>query len=143
MLKLSKPTPNDPPFGPGTAHGAVGQQKGRPGGGLCRPWIWDRRCLGRELRDSPAWCANTGADSGGDVPGAPRTPYSEGVAREKRIRARLRGSYLALIPVDIADGVGHRVRAQQHACATWPLGAHKVVLAHEDLAYILRARHTD
>lgn len=79
MFKLSKPTPNDPPFGPGSAHGAVGQQMGRPGGGLCRPWIWGRSCLGRELRDSPKWCANTGADSGGDVPGAPRTPHSEGV----------------------------------------------------------------
>ena len=73
----------------------------------------------------------------------PKNSLLRGGAREKRIRARLRSSYLALVPVDIADGVGHRVRAQQHACATWPLGAHEVVLAHEDLAHILRAGHTD
>lgn len=66
-----------------------------------------------------------------------------GGARKKKIRARLRVSYLAFVPVDVADGVGHRVGAQQHACASWPLGAHEVVLAHEDLAHILRAGHTD
>lgn len=54
---------------------------------------------------------------------------------------RGQSSYLALVAVDVANGIGHRVGAQQHARAARPLGAHEVVLAHEDLAHVLRAGH--
>lgn len=115
----------------------------------CRLWIPDRSRLGTELRDPLPWCANGGADSGGGVPGAPQTPYTRDRCTEEEAQSRIaglfaqRGSYLALVAVDVANGVGHRVRAQQHARAAWPLSAHEVVLAHEDLAHVFCACHAD
>lgn len=51
------------------------------------------------------------------------------------------GPHLPLMAMDVADGVGHGVGSQKHAGAARPLGAHQVMLPHQDLPHILRACH--
>lgn len=138
--------PKQPHVRPSSALSTVGQQKGRLEGGLCRLWIRDR-CRLVELRDPLACVQMEMTDSVGDVSRAQRTPYPKGGARKKRVKAQLQcswpRSYLALVAVDVSYGVGHRVRAQQHACAARPLGAHEVVFSHEDLAHVFCAGYAD
>ena len=136
---LSKLPLKQPPVGP-----AVGQHEARPGGGLCRPWIRDRSRLGRE---PPGRCPSGRRDSGGDGPGIQELLTPRGCtsveSQSTFTRLMVHSSYLALVAVDVAYGVGHCVRAQQHARAARPLGAHEVMLTHEDLADVLRACHAD
>lgn len=105
--------------------------------------------LDTELWDPRARC-EMGAQTGVAASlGFHRLLSPETGARKNGVRAGLRGSqprqssYLALVAVDVADGIGHRVRAQQHARAAWPLRAHEVVFAHEDLAHVFCACHAD
>lgn len=52
-------------------------------------------------------------------------------------------SDLPPLAVDVSDAVGQRVGSQQRGGALRPVHRHQRVLAHQNLAHILGARHPD
>lgn len=50
---------------------------------------------------------------------------------------------LPLLAVNVSDAVGQRVGSQQRGGALRPVHRHQRVLAHQDLAHVLGARHPD